>query len=176
MHKSLIEKVSQPLTGWMGHVQPFEFATNYQPANDICKYICGTPPIIAYKAIEGGLEVFEKVSMNVIREKSIQISEMFIQLMQQECIKFGFELFSPRNAEQRGSQVSFTHDNGFAIMQALISHGVVGDFRQPNILRFGFSPLYMRFEDVWDAIICLRQIMQKKEWQSERFSKRGYVT
>ena len=176
VHKSLIEKVSQPLTGWMGHIQPFEFEVNYQPANDICKYICGTPPIIAYKAIESGLTVFEQVSMNVVREKSIKLSEMFIQLMQQECIKFGFELFSPRNAEQRGSQVSFTHGNGFSIMQTLISHGVVGDFRQPNILRFGFSPLYMRFEDVWDAVICLREIMQTKEWQSEQFNKRGYVT
>ena len=176
VHKSLIEKVSQPLTGWMGHIQPFEFVVNYQPANDICKYICGTPPIIAYKAIESGLTVFEQVSMNVVREKSIQLSEMFIQLMQQECIKFGFELFSPRNAEQRGSQVSFTHGNGFSIMQTLISHNVVGDFRQPNILRFGFSPLYMRFEDVWDAVICLREIMQTKEWQSEQFNKRGYVT
>jgi kynureninase len=176
VHKSLIEKVSQPLTGWMGHIQPFEFAVNYQPANDICKYICGTPPIIAYKAIESGLTVFEQVSMNVVREKSIKLSEMFIQLMQQECIKFGFELFSPRNAEQRGSQVSFTHGNGFSIMQTLISHSVVGDFRQPNILRFGFSPLYMRFEDVWHAVICLREIMQTKEWQSEQFNKRGYVT
>ena len=176
VHKSLIEKVSQPLTGWMGHIQPFEFVVNYQPANDICKYICGTPPIIAYKAIESGLTVFEQVSMNVVREKSIKLSEMFIQLMQQECIKFGFELFSPRNAEQRGSQVSFTHGNGFSIMQTLISHSVVGDFRQPNILRFGFSPLYMRFKDVWDAVICLREIMQTKEWQSEQFNKRGYVT
>ena len=176
VHKSLIEKVSQPLTGWMGHIQPFEFVVNYQPANDICKYICGTPPIIAYKAIESGLTVFEQVSMNVVREKSIKLSEMFIQLMQQECIKFGFELFSPRNAEQRGSQVSFTHGNGFSIMQTLISHSVVGDFRQPNILRFGFSPLYMRFEDVWLAVICLRKIMQTKEWQSEQFNKRGYVT
>ena len=176
VHKSLIEKVSQPLTGWMGHIQPFEFVVNYQPANDICKYICGTPPIIAYKAIESGLTVFEQVSMNVVREKSIKLSEIFIQLMQQECIKFGFELFSPRNAEQRGSQVSFTHGNGFSIMQTLISHSVVGDFRQPNILRFGFSPLYMRFEDVWDAVICLREIMQTKEWQSEQFNKRGYVT
>ena len=176
VHKSLIEKVSQPLTGWMGHIQPFEFVVNYQPANDICKYICGTPPIIAYKAIESGLTVFEQVSMNVVREKSIKLSEMFIQLMQQECIKFGFELFSPRNAEQRGSQVSFTHGNGFSIMQTLISHSVVGDFRQPNILRFGFSPLYMRFKDLWDAVICLREIMQTKEWQSEQFNKRGYVT
>ena len=121
VHNSLIEKVSQPLTGWMGHIQPFEFAAEYKPANDIGKYICGTPSIIAYKAIESSLAIFEDVSMKLVREKSIQLSEMLIRLMQQECAAFGFELFSPRNAEKRGSQVSFTHNNGFSIMQALIS-------------------------------------------------------
>ena len=176
VHNSLIEKVSQPLTGWMGHIQPFEFIADYQPVNDIGKYICGTPPIIAYKAIESSLAIFEHLSMKVVREKSIQLSEMLIRLMQQECTKFDFELFSPRNAEQRGSQVSFTHNNGFSIMQALISHGVIGDFREPNILRFGISPLYMRYVDVWDAVICLRKIMKTNEWQSEQFNQRGYVT
>ena len=114
--------------------------------------------------------------MKVVRDKSIQLSEMMIRLMQQECAAFGFELFSPRNADQRGSQVSFAHNNGFSIMQALISHGVVGDFREPNILRFGISPLYMRYVDVWDAVICLRQIMQTDEWQSEQFNQRSFVT
>jgi kynureninase len=114
--------------------------------------------------------------MKLVREKSIQLSEMLIRLMQQECAAFGFELFSPRNAEKRGSQVSFTHNNGFSIMQALISNGVVGDFREPNVLRFGISPLYMRYVDIWDAVICLRKIMQTDEWQSEHFNQRGYVT
>ena len=114
--------------------------------------------------------------MEVVRDKSIQLSEMMIRLMQQECAAFRFELFSPRNEEQRGSQVSYAHKNGFSIMQALISHGIVGDFREPNILRFGISPLYMRFVDVWDAVICLRKIMQTNEWQSEQFNQRRYVT
>ena len=96
--------------------------------------------------------------------------------MQQECNKFDFELFSPKNSKLRGSQVSFTHKNGFAIMQALISHGVIGDFRHPNILRFGISPLYMRFEDIWNSVIHLKKIMQNKEWQSDQFNKREIVT
>lgn len=176
VHSSLIEKVSQPLTGWLGHIKPFDFEVEYQPANDINKFICGTPPIIAYKAIESGLEIFKDLSIIEIREKSIKLSEMFIQLMQQECTEFGFMLFSPKNSEQRGSQISFLHENAYSIIQALISHGIIGDYREPNVMRFGISPLYMRFEDVWNAITCLREIMQTGEWQSEKFKNKNYVT
>ena len=176
VHISLIEKVSQPLTGWLGHIKPFDFEVEYQPANDINKFICGTPPIIAYKAIESGLEIFKDLSIIEIREKSIKLSEMFIQLMQQECTEFGFTLFSPKNSEQRGSQISFLHENAYSIIQALISHGIIGDYREPNVMRFGISPLYMRFEDVWNAITCLREIMQTGEWQSEKFKNKNYVT
>ncbi len=176
VHSSLIEKVSQPLTGWLGHIKPFDFEVEYQPANDINKFICGTPPIIAYKAIESGLEIFKDLSIIEIREKSIKLSEMFIQLMQQECTEFGFMLFSPKNSEQRGSQISFLHENAYFIIQALISHGIIGDYREPNVMRFGISPLYMRFEDVWNAITCLREIMQTGEWQSEKFKNKNYVT
>ena len=115
--------------------------------------------------------------MKLVREKSIQLSEMLIRLMQQECAAFGFELFSPRECrETRQSSFLCAYNNGFSIMQALISHGVVGDFREPNILRFGISPLYMRYVDVWDAVICLRKIMQTDEWQSEQFNQRSFVT
>ena len=176
VHSSLIEKVSQPLTGWLGHIKPFDFEVEYQPANDINKFICGTPPIIAYKAIESGLEIFKDLSIIEIREKSIKLSEMFIQLMKQECSEFGFTLFSPKNSEQRGSQISFLHENAYSIIQALISHGIIGDYREPNVMRFGISPLYMRFEDVWNAITCLREIMQTGQWQSEKFKNKNYVT
>ena len=176
VHSSLIEKVSQPLTGWLGHIKPFDFEVEYKPANDINKFICGTPPIIAYKAIESGLEIFKDLSIIEIREKSTKLSEMFIQLMKQECTEFGFTLFSPKNSEQRGSQISFLHENAYSIIQALISHGIIGDYREPNVMRFGISPLYMRFEDVWNAITCLREIMQTGEWQSEKFKKKNYVT
>ena len=176
VHSSLIEKVSQPLTGWLGHIKPFDFEVEYKPANDINKFICGTPPIIAYKAIESGLEIFKDLSIIEIREKSTKLSEMFIQLMKQECTEFGFTLFSPKNSEQRGSQISFLHENAYSIIQALISHGIIGDYREPNVMRFGISPLYMRFEDVWNAITCLREIMQTGEWQSEKFKNKNYVT
>ena len=176
VHSSLIEKVSQPLTGWLGHIKPFDFEVEYKPANDINKFICGTPPIIAYKAIESGLEIFKDLSIIEIREKSTKLSEMFIQLMKQECSEFGFTLFSPKNSEQRGSQISFLHENAYSIIQALISHGIIGDYREPNVMRFGISPLYMRFEDVWNAITCLREIMQTGQWQSEKFKNKNYVT
>ena len=176
VHSSLIEKVSQPLTGWLGHIKPFDFEVEYKPANDINKFICGTPPIIAYKAIESGLEIFKDLSIIEIREKSTKLSEMFIQLMKQECTEFGFTLFSPKNSEQRGSQISFLHENAYSIIQALISHGIIGDYREPNVMRFGISPLYMRFEDVWNAITCLREIMQTGQWQSEKFKNKNYVT
>ena len=96
--------------------------------------------------------------------------------MQQECNKFDFKLLSPTNSNLRGSQVSFTHKNSYAIIQALKCYGVIGDFRHPNILRFGISPLYMRFEDIWNAIFYLKKIMQNNEWRSNKFKKRGFVT
>ncbi|MEC7596556.1 MAG: kynureninase [Pseudomonadota bacterium] len=172
----LIEKVSQPLTGWLGHINPFAFDGKYIPANSISKYICGTPAILSYKAVESGLEVFKGISMELVRKKSIQLSEVFIDLIQQECGEYGFELFSPSNADQRGSQISFKHENAYPIMQSLISQGVIGDYREPNILRFGISPLYMRYQDIWKAIMCLKNIMQSNEWDSLNFKKRNYVT
>ena len=172
----LVEHVSQPLTGWLGHANPFGFEDKYNASNGIKKYICGTPPILSYKAVESGLEIFNGISMKMVREKSIQLSEAFIALIQQECTEFGFELLSPKNADQRGSQISFKHDDAYPIMQTLISHGVIGDYREPNILRFGISPLYMRFEDIWEAIMCLKNIMESREWDSDQFKKRNYVT
>ena len=176
VNEGLIEHVWQPLTGWLGHIDPFAFNGKYNAANDINKYICGTPPILSYKAVESGLEIFNGISMMMVREKSIRLSEMFITLIQQECAEFSFELYSPKNPEQRGSQISFKHINAYPIMQSLISHGVIGDYREPNILRFGISPLYMRFEDIWKAIMCLKSIMESREWDSEKFKKRNYVT
>ncbi len=172
----LVEHVSQPLTGWLGHANPFGFEDKYNASNGIKKYICGTPPILSYKAVESGLEIFKEISMIMVREKSIELSEAFMALIEQECAEFGFELLSPKNADQRGSQISFKHDDAYPIMQALISHGVIGDYREPNILRFGISPLYMRFEDIWEAIMCLKNIMESREWDSDQFKKRSYVT
>ena len=176
VHSDLIEIVSQPLSGWLGHSDPFAFETKYTPANNINKFICGTPSILSYKAVESALDIFDEISLEQVREKSIQLSELFIKLIQQECGDFGFELFSPIDAAYRGSQISYKHENAYPIMQSLISRGIIGDYREPNILRFGISPLYMRYEDVWSAIICLKNIMQSNEWDSSNFKIRNYVT
>ncbi|MGB0754050.1 MAG: kynureninase [Candidatus Pseudothioglobus sp.] len=176
VHSDLIAIVSQPLSGWLGHSDPFAFETKYTPANNINKFICGTPSILSYKAVESALDIFDEISLEQVREKSIQLSELFIKLIQQECGDFGFELFSPIDAALRGSQISYKHENAYPIMQSLISRGIIGDYREPNILRFGISPLYMRYEDVWSAIICLKNIMQSNEWDSSNFKIRNYVT
>lgn len=176
VHSDLIEIVSQPLSGWLGHSDPFAFEAKYTPANNINKFICGTPSILSYKAVESALDIFDEISLEQVREKSIQLSELFIKLIKQECGDFGFELFSPIDAALRGSQISYKHENAYPIMQSLISRGIIGDYREPNILRFGISPLYMRYEDVWSAIICLKNIMQSNEWDSSNFKIRNYVT
>ena len=176
VHSDLIAIVSQPLSGWLGHSDPFAFEAKYTPANNINKFICGTPSILSYKAVESALDIFDEISLEQVREKSIQLSELFIKLIQQECGDFGFELFSPIDAAHRGSQISYKHENAYPIMQSLISRGIIGDYREPNILRFGISPLYMRHEDVWSAIICLKNIMQSNEWDSSNFKIRNYVT
>lgn len=176
VHSDLIAIVSQPLSGWLGHSDPFAFEAKYTPANNINKFICGTPSILSYKAVESALDIFDEISLEQVREKSIQLSELFIKLIQQECGDFGFELFSPIDAAHRGSQISYKHENAYPIMQSLISRGIIGDYREPNILRFGISPLYMRYEDVWSAIICLKNIMQSNEWDSSNFKIRNYVT
>ena len=114
--------------------------------------------------------------MEQVREKSIHLSEVFIELINQECGEFAFTLYSPNDASHRGSQISYMHENAYPIMQSLISRGVIGDYREPNILRFGISPLYVRYEDVWNAIMCLKKIMQSNEWDSSNFKVRNYVT
>ena len=176
VRNDLIEKVTQPLSGWLGHSDPFAFDREYKPANNINKFICGTPSILAYKAVESGLNVFEGISMEQVREKSIQLSEVFIELINQECDEFEFKLFSPNDSNLRGSQISYMHENAYPIMQSLISSGVIGDYREPNILRVGISPLYMRYEDVWNAIMHLKKIMKSNEWDSSNFMVRNYVT
>ena len=176
VHSDLIEQVTQPLSGWLGHSDPFAFDSKYKAANNINKFICGTPSILAYKAVESGLDVFDGISMEQVREKSIHLSEVFIELINQECGEFAFILYSPNDGSIRGSQISYMHENAYPIMQSLISRGVIGDYREPNILRFGISPLYMRYEDVWNAIMCLKKIMQSNEWDSSNFKVRNYVT
>ncbi len=155
------EGLRQPLSGWLGHAAPFEFAPSYRPAAGIERFVCGTPPILAMRALECGLEVFGEAEafggMPALRDKSIALTSLFIERVEAACPGLGLTLASPRAPSERGSQVSFAHADGYPVMQALIARGVVGDFRagqeggEANLLRFGFTPLYTRFVDAWAA-------------------------
>ena len=171
----------QPLSGWLGHAAPFAFSSDYQPAPGIQRFICGTPPVLSLAALECGVDTLLAANlvggMTVIREKSIALTALFIELVEARCANHGFTLVTPRDADRRGSQVSISPpDNGYAIMQALIARGVIGDFRAPDILRFGFTPLYTRFVDVWGAVERLTQVMTSGEWREPRFAVRARVT
>ncbi len=174
--KSLQTQMSTPLGGWLGHIAPFSFATDYQPAANMNRFLCGTHSAISMAALDCGLDTFDNISMAVLRQKSLALSDLFWQLMDKHCAPFGFNCVSPREHAQRASHLSFAHPHAYAIMQALIARRVIGDFRQPDLLRFGFTPLYTRFVDVWDAVNTLREVMNKNEWKAMQFQTRNAVT
>jgi kynureninase len=170
-----------PLSGWLGHAEPFAFAPSYQPASGIQRFICGTPPVLSMATLECGVDTVlaanARGGMVAIRNKSLALTELFMRLVDERCSDDGFSIVTPREPVERGSQVSVAHPaDGYAIMQALIARGVIGDFRPPDILRFGFTPLYTRFVDVWDAVDRLRQVMTSGEWRDPRFAVRAAVT
>ena len=177
----------QPLTGWWGHAAPFEFTPDYQPATGITRYQCGTQPILSLTALDTGLDVFleaEKLGgMTALRHKSLALTSLFMQLVKTQLAGHGFGIATPEQEELRGSQVSLTRTEGaYAIVQALIARGVIGDFRagdgkqHPDILRFGLTPLYLGYADVWHAVRHLKEVMDSQEWQQARFSQKQAVT
>ncbi len=173
--------IRQPLTGWLGHAAPFEFTPDYRPAPGIRQFVCGTPPVLSMTALDCGLEVFDRLDavggMPALRAKSLALGTLFIELVETRCAGHGLSLVTPRDESLRGSQASFAHaDAGYAVMQALIARGVIGDFRAPDVLRFGFTPLYTRFVDVWDAVEICRQVLESGEWREARFHQRAAVT
>ncbi|MBX7228390.1 MAG: kynureninase [Burkholderiaceae bacterium] len=180
VHPRHMHQGGQPLSGWLGHATPFAFTAEYRPAPGIHRYLCGTPPILSLTALDCGVDSVLAAQivggMKALRNKSEQLTQLFIELVEQHCGKYGLKLVSPRQLAQRGSQVSFSHEHAYPIMQALIERGVIGDFRAPDILRFGFAPLYTRFVDVWDAVQHLIQVLQLEEWQQSRFAQRNAVT
>ncbi|MBD8878200.1 kynureninase [Roseibium polysiphoniae] len=162
------------LTGWMGHVAPFAFDLDYRPAEGINRMRVGTPPVLSLTALDAALDVFEDVDMEVIRQKSISLCEYFIAQVEDRCPEM--ELVSPRDAEVRGSQVSFRFAEGYALMQALIANGVIGDFRAPDTVRFGFTPLYLSHADVARAVDVLEKILTTRMWDMDEFRMRRKVT
>lgn len=171
-HQNLV----QPLTGWWGHAEPFAFKPDFAAAPGIRALLCGTQPILSMRALEAALDVFDDVDMRAVREQSKALTTLFADLVMASCADYGVKLLSPQNAAARGSQIALAHENGFQIMQALIARGVIGDFRQPNIMRFGFSPLYLQPEDVRIAAKILTDILATREWEQEIYSQRNAVT
>jgi kynureninase len=169
-------QLNQPLTGWHGHLKPFEFVHNYVPGKGMDKMLVGTAPQLGLIALEAALQAFDGVDMQVLRKKSQGLTQLFIDLVDQELAGFGFGLACPRDPLERGSQVSLTHPEGYAIVQALIARGVIGDFRSPNILRFGFASLYVSYSDVWNAVGLLKEIMVGNHWKAPEFMQRKAVT
>jgi kynureninase len=171
----------QPLSGWFGHAAPFDFVPEYRPAAGMLRFLSGTPPILSLAALEGGVDTVLAAAplggLAAIRRKSIALTSLFIELVESRCAGHGLTLVTPRDAELRGSQVAFAHaTDAYAIMQAAIARGVIGDFRAPDLLRFGFTPLYTRFVDVWDAVDRLAQLLASGEWRDPRYAVRAAVT
>ncbi len=165
-----------PLSGWMGHAAPFDFEDGYAPAADIGRFQCGTPPILALAALEAGMALFDDVAFDTLVAKSRRLSDAYIALVEAQCGDHGLTLVSPRDAARRGSHVSFAHPQAYAICQVLIDRGVIGDFRAPDVLRMGFTPLYTGFTDVWRAVEILRDVMATGAWDAPAYHARNAVT
>ena len=169
-------RLRSPLSGWMGHRAPFGFDDAYQPAEGVDRFLCGTPPIIALAALEQGLAVFGETTLDAIAAKSAALAELLIAEVERGCAEYGLSLVTPRDPAQRGSHVSFAHPDAFPICQALIAQGVIGDFRAPDILRFGLTPLYTSFEDVHRAAAMLHDVLAGRLWDQPRFRTQARVT
>ncbi|CAK4070255.1 unnamed protein product [Aphanomyces euteiches] len=181
VHPRLVNRAAQPLAGWFSHANPFSFTGEYVPAEGIQRYACGTPSILAMAALECGVDTVLASApfggMQALRAKSIELSQLFIDCVDQYCDGFDLELVTPREAALRGSQVSLRHPtHGYAIVQALIARGIIGDFRAPDIIRLGFTPLYTRFVDVYDAAIALAEVLTSGEYKDPKFEVRNTVT
>lgn len=174
IRKDLADNVDPALAGWLGHDAPFAFDLDYRPAPGIERMRVGTPPVIQLAALEAALEVWETVDMSELRSESISLQELFIREV--EARVPGLSLASPRDSSQRGSQVSFRFEHGYAAMQALISRGVIGDFRAPDIMRFGFTPLYLDQADVLAAVDHIETVMRDRLWDDPAFMTRQRVT
>jgi kynureninase len=186
VHPRHTERFWQPLSGWWGHAAPFAFTPDYQPAPGIARYLCGTQPILSLTVLECGLDTVLAAEplggMAALRRKSLELTDLFIELVEGRCAGHGLTLVTPREHSDRGSQVCLSrHEGAYAIVQALIARGVIGDFRagdaqMPDILRFGFTPLYLGFEEVWNAVEHLHQVLETEEWRRPEFNQKQSVT
>lgn len=164
--------LSQPLSGWMGHASPFDFSTDYRPAPDAARFASGTPPVLSLSALDAALDLFEGVAPPTLEAKARALGDLFLDI----CEPLGLETISPPAGMRRGGQIAFVHENGFPIMQALIARGVIGDFRAPNLMRFGFSPLFLSYSDVFEAAEAFAEVLKSEAWRAPEYARRGAVT
>ena len=167
--------LENPIPGWLGHARPFDFELDYEAALGMRAFVTSSPSILALAALDGALDIWNKTSMKEVRAKSLALTDLFIALVE-ERLPGVFEVVTPREHAKRGSQVALRHLESYAIVQSLIERGVIGDFRDPDICRFGFTPLYLGFTDVYDAVEQLVQVMQTKSYDDPRFKVRNPVT
>jgi len=170
----LVDRVEPALAGWLGHEDPFAFDLDYRPGAGIERMRVGTPPVLQLAALEASLDIWDRVDIEDVRAKSIELTDLFIEGVEAECP--GLELASPRDGRRRGSQVSFRFSHGYAAMQALIDNGVIGDFRAPDIMRFGFTPLYINAADVRRAVSIISRVMKNRLWNNDKYRRRTQVT
>ena len=170
----LQERLIPALRGWMGHAAPFAFTDDYRPAPGIARFLAGTPPMLSLLALESGVESFDGTNMDALWAKSVGLFDLFHRLAEERCPEL--ECISPREPDKRGSHISFRHPHAFEICQALIADGVIGDFRAPDVVRFGLTPLYLGFEDVFEAVERMAAILDSGRWREPRFAVRGKVT
>jgi kynureninase len=171
-HKTM----EHPLTGWFGHADPFAFAPDFAPAQGMDRMLTGTPPMLSLIALDAALDAFDGVDMTKAYAKVQSLTDLFIALAEERLMRHGFTLASPRDKNHRGAQVSLAHEQGYAIMQAVIARGLIGDFRAPDIVRFGFAPLYTRHTDVYDAAALIDDVMSSRAWDAPEFKARKAVT
>ncbi|GII52504.1 kynureninase [Planotetraspora thailandica] len=162
------------ISGWHGHAAPFDFEPHYRPAAGARRFASGSPPVLSYTALNASLDIWERVDLHALRAKSVALTSLFIDLVDELCP--GLELASPRDPARRGSQVSYRHADGYPVARALVDRGVVGDYREPDIIRFGFAPLYLRHVDVYDAATTLAEVIGKDLWRDEQYQRRLTVT
>lgn len=170
------DTIRQPLTGWMGHKTPFEFDAKYVAADGMARFLAGTPPVLSMSVLDAALDVFADVDMCQIREKSLALSRLFMRLVAESSALGEVVLDSPADDNQRGSQLAYRHPEAYAICQAMIARGIIGDFRAPDIFRVGFNPLYLSFQDIYSSVRVLADVVASQAWREPRYRQRSRVT
>ena len=172
----LQEQINQPLSGWMGHVDPFAFTPDYQPGDGVRRFVCGTPQVLSLSSLDEALKLWSDVDREALFAKSRAMTDFFIQSVETACAAHPLSLVCPRDARERGSHVSFDYENGYGAMRAMAARKVIGDFRAPKTMRFGFAPLYLSFTDVARAVQHLAEVLDHREWDRAEYKTRGEVT